>query len=372
MRNHSPMKILQLTAPASVGGLESVVLDLSTGLQALGHQIVLATVLAEADELTGLPRKAHSAGIEVVPIRLPPHRYLREYRSVRDLLRSLRPDVIHTHGYRADAIGGLAARVENVPWFATTHGFTGGGFKARFYEWVQVQALRRAHQVLAVSAPLRDHLVRVGIPTGIISVVPNAWSPKPSLGRQEARGRLGIPQDAFVIGWVGRLTHEKGADVFLDALGALRDANWCASMIGDGPDRHRLEGRARSLGIEGRVRWHGIVPDAATVFTAFDAWVLSSRTEGTPIALFEAMGAQVPVVATAVGGVPDVVSLAEALLVPPERPDAIAAALESIIAEPTAAAARTAAALLRVSGAHAPHQWLDAHVALYRAVTPAR
>jgi glycosyltransferase involved in cell wall biosynthesis len=114
------------------------------------------------------------------------------------------------------------------------------------------------------------------------------------------------------------------------------------------------------------VQWHGLVPDAADLYPAFDAWVLSSRTEGTPIALLEAMAARVPVVATAVGGVPDVVGPAEALLVPPEQPRALAAAVASILTDPAQAALRAEAAYQRVTEAYSPGAWLDAHVALYR------
>jgi len=117
-----------------------------------------------------------------------------------------------------------------------------------------------------------------------------------------------------------------------------------------------------------RVNWHGLVPDAADLYPAFDAWVLSSRTEGTPIALLEAMAARVPVVATAVGGVPDVVSSAEALLVPSEQPRELAAALATVLADRAQAALRAEAAYRRLTEAYSPGGWLDAHVALYRSL----
>lgn len=368
MRNTSPMNILHLTAPAVVGGLESVVLDLATELQALGHRPILAAIMGASERDASFAGRARARGVEVVPLILPPRRYHLEIRAVTDLLKTLAPDVIHTHGYRADVVGGLAARRLGIPWISTAHGFTGGGARARLYEWLQVRMLRHAHRVLAVSRPIRERLVGEGVDPAIVSLLPNSWSPKPLLTRTTARQQLGIPQDALVIGWVGRLTQEKGPDVFLRALTEFRNTIWQASVIGDGPTRGSLEEQARALGIAERIRWHGIVAEAASFYRAFDVWVLTSRTEGTPIALFEAVGALVPVVATAVGGVPDVVSKEQALLVPSERPDAIARALESVLADPSAAAARAASAARRLEVGFAVKQWIAAHLAIYRSV----
>lgn len=117
-----------------------------------------------------------------------------------------------------------------------------------------------------------------------------------------------------------------------------------------------------------RVNWHGAVPDAATVLTAFDSFVLSSRTEGTPIALFEAMYARVPIVTTRVGGVPDVVTPDHALLVPSERPDEIASALLEVDRNPGAASRRVEAAYSRLLGRFSPAAWLEEVDAVYRSV----
>src|SRR6266566_158231 len=157
------------------------------------------------------------------------------------------------------------------------------------------------------------------------------WVEEPDL-RVAATPRrpLGIPRDGFVVGWVGRLSHEKGPDVLLDAIPHLRDVPLGVSVVGTGAQRAALQERARDLGLNGRVRWHGVVPDADRLFPAFDVFVLSSRTEGTPVVLFEAMAANVPIVTTGVGGVPDVVSPAEAALVRSEDPVALAAEIRGV------------------------------------------
>ncbi len=158
------------------------------------------------------------------------------------------------------------------------------------YEWLQYRAFRRFDAVVAVSRPLGDALLAAGIPRDRIHVVPNAWLRKVAfLDRAAARRALGIPEDGFRIGWVGRLSREKGPDLFLRAMGQLRDLPLQASIIGDGRERPALQRLAHELAIEHRITWHGVVPNAASFLPAFDLLVLSSRTEGTPIVLFEAM-----------------------------------------------------------------------------------
>jgi glycosyltransferase involved in cell wall biosynthesis len=153
----------------------------------------------------------------------------------------------------------------------------------------------------------------------------------------------------------------------LDAISEC-DRSWQLSMIGDGPERERLREQAVRLGIAHRVRWHGFLPNASSLLSAFDAFVLSSRTEGTPIALFEAMHSGVPVVATRVGGVPDVVGPAHALLVPPEHPRMIARALDHILRERSAAEQRSFLARERVLHSFNSATWLAAVDAIYDGV----
>jgi glycosyltransferase involved in cell wall biosynthesis len=294
----------------------------------------------------------------VTPVVVDERAYLREYRLLAALVARLRPKVVHTHGYRADVIGGAVARAYRIPTVSTVHGFTGGGPKNRLYERIQCFSLRRAKAVIAVSRPLVHLLVRAGISRGRIHCIPNGFAPVgPTLTRTAARAALGIPPGELVVGWVGRLSREKGADVMLDAL-AECDRAWRLSVIGEGREANLLRQRAAKLGIADRVRWHGRVADAGSLLTAFDAFALTSRTEGTPITLLEAMHACVPIVATRVGGVADVVTPAEALLVPSETPKAIAKALESIARDPSAAKLRSVHARNRVLNSFDVVPWL--------------
>jgi glycosyltransferase involved in cell wall biosynthesis len=280
--------------------------------------------------------------------------------------------VLHSHGYHADLVAAWAARTVPNPTVSTVHGFTGGRAKNRLYEWLDCRALRRFDAVVAVSAPLRLRLLEAGIPRERLHVVPNAYAagPAPS-DRREARGRLGLPAEGTVVGWVGRLSPEKAPDIFLEAIGRTH-LDVRASIIGDGIMRPALQAQARLLGITDRVHWHGEVPEAGRILPAFDVMLMSSRTEGTPIVLFEAMAAGVPVISTAVGGIPDVVGDGEALLVPPEHPDLLAHALQSVLDAPDAARVRAERARARLAAGYGIEQWLDRYDEIYQGVLAGR
>jgi glycosyltransferase involved in cell wall biosynthesis len=310
-----------------------------------------------------------SDGVEVIPLVFPGRRYLRERAAVTALCRELQPSIVHSHGYRSDVVGAAGARTAGVPTVSTVHGFTGGGWKNRMYERVQCRALRSFDAVVSVSSPLAEQLSIAGIPRDRLHVVPNAYGGRTAFAApDEARRALGVPPGVRHVGWIGRLGREKGADVLIDSLRRLAERDLVVSIVGDGRERRALERQVAALGLEGIVRFHGTMPDAARLVRAFDVVVLSSRTEGTPIVLLEALAAGVPVIASRVGGIPDVVSEREAMLVPPEQPDLLASALAAVLRAPRSAAARAARARTRLAVVGAVDPWLGRYEALYRSV----
>ncbi len=364
------MVILHLVAPGAFGGLERVVQLLGSGLRASGHEVHVAGIVPEATVAEAFFAPLSAAGVQTHPVVVSNRAYGRERAAVAALCRRLHPDAVHTHGYRPDVLDAGVARQCGIPIVTTVHGFTGGSWRNRLYQYVQRRAFRQFDAVVAVSRPLGDRLVRAGVRRSRIHTLPNAWRRSgPVLDRDGARRTLGIPRQDFVVGWVGRLSHEKGPDVLLEALARLNGAPLTVSIIGDGVERRPLQARAGALGIADRIRWHGVVPDAEQVFPAFDVLVLSSRTEGTPVVLFEAMAAGIPIVATAVGGVPDVVSPEEAVLVGSENPAALAAGVREVYEFPAAAVQRARAARLRLEREFGVGPWLERYVDIYRLVT---
>ena len=362
------LDVMHVLAPAAFGGAESVVRALVEGHAQRGHAVG-AALLLEDESSHPFESALAERGALVTSVRAAPRAYLQEARSLAALFTRLHPALVHTHGFRADVQAGRVAARLRIPRISTVHGFTGGGARVRVYEWLQVQALRRFEAVVVVSRPLEAQLARRGVRRERLHLLRNAWvGGAAGVARAEARAALDLPADAFVLGWVGRLSAEKGADVLIEALARLQGVPALACVIGDGPDRPALERRAAELGLADRVRWCGIRAEAGRLCSAFDAFVLSSRTEGTPIVLLEAMQARVPIVATSVGGVPDVVGPGEAWLVPSEDPGALADALRSLHADPAAAARRAEASRRRLEAEFAPGPWLDAYEALYRHV----
>jgi len=364
------MVIVHVVAPAEFGGLERVVQLLGRGLRGRGHEVHVVAVVADSRRIAPFLAPLQDAGVQTHTIVLPGRSYLRERAAIRGLCRRLGPDVVHTHGYRPDVLDAGVARRLGIPVVTTVHGFTGGGWRNRIYEWLQRRAFRRFDAVVAVSGPLARRLEAAGVPRSRIHAVPNAWRQiAPPEGRETARRTLGIPRDAFAIGWVGRVSREKGPDVLLEAMRHAGDVPLTASVVGGGDMQVELQARADGLGLAGRMRWHGAVPDAGRLFPAFDVCVLSSRTEGTPMVLFEAMAAGVPIVATRVGGVPDVVSTAEAALVTPDDPLALATAIRAVYHDRAAAERRAAAARIRLEREFGVAPWLDRYEAVYGLVT---
>ena len=363
------VSVLHVVAPAAFGGLEAVVQSLAIGALGSPVQARVAAVIPPSQPEHPFLGPLREAGVEVFEVAPPARSYLQERAAMTALCRRLRPDVVHTHGYRPDVVDAGVARRLGVPVVTTVHGFTGGGWKNRLYEALQRRAFRRFDAVVAVCRPLANTLAHEGVPVDRLHLVPNAWigAARP-LERAAARCALGVPQEGQRIGWVGRLSHEKGPDVLLAALPLLADLPVAVSLLGVGKAEAACRRQAVALGVAHRVTWHGAVPDAGCLFAAFDVFVLSSRAEGTPIALFEAMASHVPIVATAVGGVPDVVSATEARLVAPEDPAALAGAIADVLGSPARARVRAGAARAKLEREFDPEPWLRRYHAIYRGV----
>lgn len=367
MSRGDTFNILHLLAPARVGGLETVIQHLSGAQASAGHRVRVATIGSELAQVE-LFLSGISNSVEAIFMEIPDRGYLRERRRVSELCREWTPDILHTHGYRPDVLDAGVARALGVPTVSTVHGFTGHDAKNRVYEWLQRRALRQFDAVVAVSQPLARELARSGVPEERLHTVRNEL-PTSEAPREPpaARRALGVPLEPFHVGWVGRLGPEKGPDVLLNALVHIRDLSMVASVVGEGRMKEELEKQAVSLGVANLLHWHGRVPKAARFFRAFDVFVLSSRTEGTPMVLFEAMAAEVPIVATEVGGVPDVVTSRTGILVPPDDPDALAGAIRRVHDQPGAARKRAQAARRELEAARHSAAWVERYDEVYRA-----
>lgn len=322
-----------------------------------------------------------AAGWVQVPMRrgIAPLADLRARAALRRLLASHRPDVVHTHTSKAGWLGRSAATAKNGP--VLVHTFHGhvlqdyfGGLGSAWLRGLERRLARRTDVLVAVSSSCADELAAEGVaPRDRFVVVPPAVPPAgPTavpLPRDEARLRLGLPQDAFTVACVGRLVPIKRVEHFVQML-ALR-SDWSGDVFGDGPELRRLAALAAATA--GRVRCRGAVPGISSMLAAYDALVIPSVREGCPLVAVEAFAAGVPVVGYDVPGVRDVLSdWGQGLLVPVAAgPGGLAAAVERLRREPSLAAACVAAgraALARFAPAAVAEQLLAA----YRAALVAR
>jgi glycosyltransferase involved in cell wall biosynthesis len=319
-----PIRVLRVIARLNVGGPALHVSYLTSELDQIGYQTML--VAGRVSEGEGsMEYAARERGIEPVYIRS----LQREISAIADaaavakilrLIREFRPHVLHTHTAKAGTVGRTAAILAGrARPQAVVHTFHGhvlrgyfGGAKTESFRLLERRLARASDALIAVSPEVRDDLVRLGIaPESKISVIRLGLDlanrvAAPSGAREQLRSALNIPDDAFVIAWLGRMTEIKRVD---DLLRAFADVSPDAHLllVGDGPLRARMETLARELGIGGRAHFAGFRDDVGAVYAACDVVALTSANEGTPVTLIEALAAGVPVVSTDVGGVADVV-----------------------------------------------------------------
>jgi glycosyltransferase involved in cell wall biosynthesis len=312
-------------------------------------------VTGEGDRLM---RQARDAGFEVVlmPRLRSDIALLDDRRALIDLRECLRGfDVVHTHSSKAGVLGRVAAHREQVGWIV--HTFHGFPFH-RFQSWPRRTAYIRIEQrvgrftdvFLAVGPAVAAEAVIRGIapPERIRTIGIGADTAVPPPGapdRAEARRLLGVPPGTRVVGTVGRLAFQKAPDDFVVALVAIDRDDVFGVWIGDGELRARTERLAARHGLRDRLLFTGDRGDVAALLPGLDVFAMASRYEGLPCAVVEAMTAGLPVVATAVNAVPNVVIAGETgLLVPPGRPELLGRAIGYLLDNPAVAARLAAAA----------------------------
>jgi glycosyltransferase involved in cell wall biosynthesis len=241
------------------------------------------------------------------------------------LLRDRSADVLLCHGYKADLLGRPAARRVGVPAVAVSRGWTWESLKVRAYEALDRWHLRFLDHVVCVSDGQAARVRKTGVPDDRVTVIRNSSRPEAFADPDPAyRQRLWdhFPTDAPVVLAAGRLSPEKGFAVLVEAAARVPAAGFV--LFGDGPERDKLEGRVRDLGIADRFRMPGFTRELDRLLPWADVVVLPSFTEGMPNVALEASAAGVPVVATAVGGTPEAVADGETgYLVPPGDPTAL-------------------------------------------------
>jgi glycosyltransferase involved in cell wall biosynthesis len=305
------MRVVQLMASPFFGGPERQMLGLARNLPP--HVRTAFLTFPERGLAQPLLEQVRRHGFEGVTLR---HNFPYLRRSAAEIaghLRRLRADVLCCSGYKPDIIGWLAARRVGVPVVSISHGWTAATWKVRLNEAVNKLVNRWMDAVVCVSAGQAVKVRRAGVAPERTVVIRNAVGPEafaePDADCRRLLASWFATPPRLVVGAAGRLSPEKGFEKFIDAaaLIAARRQDVGFVIFGDGPLREALTRQIAERGLHGRFLLAGFRTDLQRFLPQLDVAVLSSYTEGLPVAVLEAMAAAVPVVATAVGGTPEVI-----------------------------------------------------------------
>ncbi len=316
--------------------------------------------------------RAAGLTLEVIPERRAfDHSILPALRSV---IRERQPDIIQTHSVKSHFLVRWTGLARQYPWIAFHHGYTWPDLRMTLYNQIDRWSLPAARQVVTVCKAFALELERFGIPAGRIGILHNMASPfTPATAAEvaEARERFAIPAGTDVILSVGRLSREKGHLDLVDAADILERLGhrFRLIIVGEGPERPALERKIAALGSRDRIILAGHQRDMRPFYSLASVVVLPSHSEGSPNVLLEAMAAGIPVVATAVGGVPEISADGEtALLVRSRNPEALARGIERLLGDPELGARLANAARDAVIQRHTPETYRRSLLEVYSRV----
>jgi glycosyltransferase involved in cell wall biosynthesis len=315
-----------------------------------------------------------------IPSERVPERFVFDLQVVsrlRKLVERLNPDVIQTHASKSHFLMRCSGLGKDRPWIAFHHGYTNTDFRSPIYNSLDRWSLQAPQRIVTVSAATKEQLRRHGVSGARITVIHNAVPARlhcqarndASVIRQK-KIALGVSPEEKVILCAGRLSKEKAQIDLVAAIAHLGKQRFDLALrvviIGDGPERERIAHAIQSAGLEKSVSLTGHLKDLTPYYEAADVVAIPSLSEGSPNVLLEAMAFGVPIVATEVGGIPEIVTQGEtALLVPPQDPAAMAASIARLISEPGIASGLARRAREKVETDYSPESRAKSLVGIY-------
>lgn len=338
-----------ILTPIDFGGAERVSLNLLKAYDKEKYNIVPVLLIRPWEEKTFFAMEIEKLSIDYlsIPVAARPledgkdyFRILRCYRILFSIIQQGAFDIIHTNGYFADILGIPLAKFFRISHMSTCHGYIDNDINLRLYNIIDIFLLKYSNQIISVAGDIKNKLIERGISKNKISTITNSVSlptitdKRISEIRVLIRRDLNIKNNETLIGYVGRLSQEKGLKYLLTAGKELLNAGLPVKiiLIGDGPLREDLESSMDTLGLQNDIIFTGFKKDVKAMLPALDMFILPSLTEGTPMALLEAMSYGIPVVATSVGGIPLVINNRKnGLLVSPSNSSEIVNAAMELI-----------------------------------------
>jgi len=327
---------------------------------------------------TDEPTNPFIAGVRAAGIHLDviTERYRYDPRVVdqlKEVIRQHNPAIIETHGTRMHFLARFSGLSRTIPWVAFHHGYTAEDLKMRAYNQVDRWSLRAAKRIFTDCGPFADHLAGFGIRRERIRVLGSSIEKTPPASPEEIRAlgeELRIRDGERLILSVGRLSKEKAhSDLVAAAAYLVRtrpQLRFRLVLVGDGPERGRLEAAVAAAGLSGIVVFAGLQKNVRPYYGLADLLALPSISEGSPNVLLEAMAADVPIVSTAVGGVPEMlVHDWSGLLVPARKPELFALQMERLMNDPALAARLASNAAITVADRFSPDSYCRTVVEAY-------
>lgn len=326
-----PVKVLHLISSFGLFGAENVVLSLGARFNQNGVVSTVGALNDQRNPHVEVLEKAKESGIATFSLQSNGRVDLAAIGRLRKYLIENRINLLHTHNYKSNLIGLMAAWFAGIPVVATAHGFTGSSKAVLLYEKIDKFVLKAFFKKVAVVTDAMFPEWKSPRKSVIANGVDVQRFKRDETSRQQIRKEFGIKDGEVLIATVGRLSKEKNQELLLDAaVRLLQKYNHMKILIvGDGPEMAALRAKVRSDRIEDKVIFTGVLGNLAPVYQAMDIFVLPSLTEGVPLVILEAMASRIPIVATRVGGIPGIITDGKTgILAAPGRADELAAKIE--------------------------------------------
>jgi len=328
------VKVLQLISSGGYYGAENMLLNLCASQQKAGCQNSLMIFYNVHAPNVEFYERARRRGLSVRMVHCQGRADWRAVRQIEECIEEDGIQLLHTHGYKADLYGYVAARRSGKPIVATCHNWVGGTAALGIYNHLDRMALKRFHGLAAVSDSVAQRLLASGVSARKIRTIANGIDVQ---AFERARPSPVLNFDGSkVVGMVARLDLQKGFEYLLRAVRELCGAfpGLKFVIVGEGPDRNEIEGMIQRLGLQSNVILAGQHSDMPGIYAALDVFVLPSLNEGLPMTILEAMAASRPVIASRVGAIPKVIQDGETgLLIDPGDTDGLQSALARLLTD---------------------------------------
>lgn len=381
------INIAFVLTPIEFGGAERVCLNLLQAYSRSDFNIIPILLIRPwekknifAAEIEKLRISYFTIPVAIRPIHEGKDRYRipRCYHFLFKIMKKVRFNLIHTNGYFADILGIPMAKIFRIPHIATCHGYIDNDSTLKMYNKLDMMMLRFSDRIITVAESIKEKLIGQGVSEKLICTITNSVlttdiaEGKMLERRTETRMRYNIDNDEIAIGYVGRLSEEKGLEFAIYAVKELIELGRRIKLvlIGDGPQRLKLENVAKDQNIKRTVLFAGFQSNVNDLLPGIDIFILPSLTEGTPMALLEAMSYGIPTVASAVGGVPKVIDdRKNGMLVPPGDVNKLVEALNFLIENQKYRNELSVAGKVKVQQKYGLKNWIGSIETIYHELT---